>query len=91
MPSPTSIYHLWKAFDINSKIGGKIVALKGTYGLYLINALVVAQNFKYKMLNILDKPLKSMFRYITMLPGAFSLPPYTLPFIPTTSTIHCIP
>jgi len=71
MPCPTSIYHLWKAFNINSKIGGEIITLKGTYGLYLINALVVAQNFKYKMSNILDKPLKSMFGYITMLPGAF--------------------
>jgi chitin synthase len=32
-PGPTSIYHLWKAFDINSNVGGacgEIVALKGT-------------------------------------------------------------
>jgi chitin synthase len=72
MPGPTSVYHLWKAFDINSKIGGEIVAMKGTYGPYLINALVAAQNFEYKMSNILDKPLKSMFAYITVLPGAFS-------------------
>jgi len=72
MPGPTSVCHLWKAFGINSKIGGKIIALKGTYGPYLINALVAAQNFEYKMWNILDKPLKSMFGYITGLPGTFS-------------------
>ena len=60
MPGPTSIYHLWKAFDINSNVGGacgEIVALKGKYGRNLINPLVAAQNFEYKMSNILDKPL----------------------------------
>ncbi|KAF8633773.1 hypothetical protein AX15_001279 [Amanita polypyramis BW_CC] len=75
MPGPTSIYHLWKAFDINSNVGGacgEIVALKGKYGLNLINPLVAAQNFEYKMSNILDKPLESVFGYITVLPGAFS-------------------
>ncbi|KAI0073004.1 glycosyltransferase family 2 protein [Panus rudis PR-1116 ss-1] len=75
MPGPTSIYHLWKAFDINSNVGGacgEIVALKGKWGLNLINPLVAAQNFEYKMSNILDKPLESVFGYITVLPGAFS-------------------
>ncbi|KAH7913366.1 glycosyltransferase family 2 protein [Hygrophoropsis aurantiaca] len=75
MPGPRSIYHLWKAFDLNSNVGGacgEIVALKGKYGQYLINPLVAAQNFEYKMSNILDKPLESVFGYITVLPGAFS-------------------
>ena len=69
MPDPTSIYHLWKAFDINSNFGGEIVALKGKYG---VNPLVAAQIFEYKMSNIFDKPLGSVFGYITVLPGAFS-------------------
>jgi chitin synthase len=65
-PGPTSIYHLWKAFDINSNVGGacgEIVALKGKYGLNLINPLVAAQNFEYKMSNILDKPLCAFFPF----------------------------
>lgn len=42
MPGPTSIYHLWKAFDINSNVGGacgEIVAMKGKYGQHLLNPL----------------------------------------------------
>lgn len=69
-PGPDSIYHLWKAFDINSSVGGacgEIVALKGMFWRNLLNPLVAAQNFEYKMSNILDKPLESIFGYITVL------------------------
>lgn len=69
-PESDSIYHLWKAFDINSSVGGacgEIVALKGLFWRNLLNPLVAAQNFEYKMSNILDKPLESIFGYITVL------------------------
>ncbi|TID24574.1 hypothetical protein CANINC_003046 [Pichia inconspicua] len=38
----------------------------------IINPLIAAQNFEYKMSNILDKPMESAFGFVTVLPGAFS-------------------
>lgn len=74
-PTHDSIYQLWKAFDTNPNVGGacgEIYCQLGKNCKNLISPLVAAQNFEYKISNILDKPLESVFGYISVLPGAFS-------------------
>ncbi|KAJ7283693.1 glycosyltransferase family 2 protein [Mycena rebaudengoi] len=70
-PGHKSIYYLWEAFYNDPHLGGccgEIHAMiKG--GKKLLNPLVAAQNFEYKMSNILDKPLEtfSAYRYRAIL------------------------
>ncbi|CAI5760414.1 unnamed protein product [Candida verbasci] len=74
-PDNHAIYNLWKAFDRDSNVAGaagEIKAMKGKGWINLTNPLVASQNFEYKMSNILDKPLESLFGYISVLPGALS-------------------
>ena len=69
-PGAKSLYKLWKAFDMNSNVGGacgEIAVYKGRRWSALLNPLVAAQNFEYKMSNILDKPTEAAFGYISVL------------------------
>jgi len=57
-PGGKSIYHLWKAFDHNSSVGGacgEIKAMKGRAWRALLNPLVAAQNFEYKVVLFLPE------------------------------------
>ncbi|EPQ29010.1 uncharacterized protein PFL1_03300 [Pseudozyma flocculosa PF-1] len=74
-PTGTSIYELWKSFDKHEHVGGacgEICVDTGRGCWNLVNPLVASQNFEYKLSNVLDKPLESVFGFISVLPGAFS-------------------
>jgi chitin synthase len=72
-PEPGSIFRLWKAFDqhpfCGSVSGVTKVLLNPKHGI-LDNPLLAAQNFEYKMWNILDRPFDSLFGLRFDMPGA---------------------
>ncbi|KAG7194075.1 chitin synthase I [Scheffersomyces spartinae] len=73
-PSEKSLYNLWKEFERDPQVAGACGEIRAMLRKreVLTNPLVYAQNFEYKISNILDKPMESAFGFISVLPGAFS-------------------
>lgn len=73
-PGKDAFYHLWSAFKDANVAGacGEMRVALGHNKALLLNPLVAAQNFEYKISNVLDKPMESVFGFISVLPGAFS-------------------
>ena len=71
-PGRKSIYYLWEAFYNDANLGGccgEIHAMiKG--GKKLLNPLVAAQNFEYKMSNILGELTPIPFGFLSPLRSA---------------------
>ncbi|KAJ3067482.1 Chitin synthase, class 1, partial [Quaeritorhiza haematococci] len=80
-PHVDAFYYFWQHFANSERLGGVCGEIQvdvpaktmvGRWVKLLTDPLLAAQNFEYKMSNILDKSLQSLCGYITVLPGAFS-------------------
>ncbi|KAH8809363.1 chitin synthase [Xylogone sp. PMI_703] len=72
-PESKSIYHTWKAFHDHPNCGsisGETKVLLVNRQNRLTNPLIAAQDFQYKLWNVLDRPFDSLFGLRFDMPGA---------------------
>lgn len=68
-PERLSIYQLWRAFHADSNVAGACgeLTVDADLATVLLNPLVAAQRFEYKISNHLTKPLEAAVGYISVL------------------------
>lgn len=78
-PGPKSLLAMWESFYNDRDLGGACGEVHCMLGKglkdrlrNLLNPLVAAQNFEYKISYQLDRALEARTGYITVLPGAFA-------------------
>ncbi|KAF0699308.1 Aste57867_10098 [Aphanomyces stellatus] len=71
IPADSSVFRLVRSMERNYQIGGVAGEIAVEQPNYF-NPVVAAQHFEYKISNIMDKSLESVFGFISVLPGAFS-------------------
>ncbi|RHY34115.1 hypothetical protein DYB32_001131 [Aphanomyces invadans] len=71
IPAETSVYRLIRSMERNPQIGGVAGEIAVDRPQFL-NPVIAAQHFEYKIANIMDASLQSVFGFIGVLPGAFS-------------------
>ncbi|KAF0687960.1 Aste57867_20341 [Aphanomyces stellatus] len=73
MPTAKAFYLLLAAMELDPQIGGTCGEIAVDKPIpHLCNWVIAAQHFEYKISNIMDKSLESVFGFISVLPGAFS-------------------
>lgn len=70
-PRPKALWYLYREFERNPQLGGAAGEIKAKRAA-LSRILEGAQDFEYQIGHILEKPMESVFGYVTVLPGAFS-------------------
>lgn len=70
-PTKTSLYSLWKNFDLNPTCGSVSAVAEVFMGPKsgLRNPILAAQNFEYNLWNVMDRPFDSLFGFRFDMPG----------------------